>query len=100
MNGSELTTEQVPSFFEQLSSYSLLQLRPNVAIPYVVTMSVNLAVGTVGNILILLTLILKEKPWGMGSEFVYNLAVADFCVTGIADPLCILGEYMHMFYMK
>ncbi|ELT93936.1 hypothetical protein CAPTEDRAFT_83540, partial [Capitella teleta] len=60
--------------------------------PYLAAVSVALTSGVFGNIFILAMIFSKKNLRPNGYEFMVNLALADLCVTGIADPLCILGK--------
>ncbi|XP_021350652.1 melatonin receptor type 1C-like [Mizuhopecten yessoensis] len=54
-------------------------------------MSVLFVVGTFGNLLIIVVSACNKAVNKIGKAFMMNLAVADLCVAGIADPMCILG---------
>ncbi|XP_062585386.1 melatonin receptor type 1C-like [Saccostrea cucullata] len=69
----------------------LLETDTSLAIGYIVVMATALLVGTVGNTLILLVSTVLRGINKSGKEFIINLALADFCVTAVADPLCIIG---------
>lgn len=69
----------------------LLDTNPTLAIVYIVIVGIALLVGTIGNVLIIIIFTLMRRINKSGKEFMVNLAIADLCVTAIADPLCILG---------
>lgn len=71
----------------------LLDTDTTLAIIYIVIMGFALLVGTCGNALILLVSAIMRGINKSGKEFILNLAIADLCVTAIADPLCIVGVY-------
>lgn len=71
----------------------LLDTDTTLAIIYIVIMGIALLVGTCGNALILLVSAIMRGINKSGKEFILNLAIADLCVTAIADPLCIVGVY-------
>lgn len=71
----------------------LLDSDTTLAIIYIVIMGIALLVGTCGNALILLVSAVMRGINKSGKEFILNLAIADLCVTAIADPLCIVGMY-------
>lgn len=55
-----------------------------------------LSIGTVGNILILISSCVFRGLRKHGFVFVINLAAADLCVAGIADPMCVIGELSNL----
>lgn len=69
----------------------LLDTNPTLAIIYIVIVGIALLVGTCGNVLILMVFTVMRRITKSGKEFIINLAIADLCVTAIADPLCIVG---------
>lgn len=70
----------------------LLDTNPTLAVVYIVIVGIALLVGTIGNVLIIIIFTVMRRINKSGKEFMVNLAIADLCVTAIADPLCILGE--------
>lgn len=69
----------------------LLETNPKLAISYIVIVGIALLVGICGNVLILMIFTVMRGINKSGKEFMMNLAIADLCVTAIADPLCIVG---------
>ncbi|XP_060068609.1 melatonin receptor type 1B-A-like [Ylistrum balloti] len=69
----------------------LLESHFSLAILYILIMSLLLTVGTFGNILIILVSTFNKAFNKIGKAFMVNLAMADLCVAGLADPMCILG---------
>lgn len=69
----------------------LMDTNPTLAIVYIVIVGIALLVGTIGNVLIIIIFTVMRRINKSGKEFMVNLAIADLCVTAIADPLCILG---------
>lgn len=69
----------------------LLDTNPTLAIVYIVIVGIALLVGTIGNVLIIIIFTVMRRINKSGKEFMVNMAIADLCVTAIADPLCILG---------
>jgi hypothetical protein len=59
--------------------------------------SVALVIGTFGNIMILLVAGYERGLNKVGKQFMVNLALADFCVSAVADPMCIVGKYLSSF---
>ena len=49
--------------------------------------------GIFGNIMILMVAGWARGLNKVGKEFMVNLALADLCVTGIAEPMCIIGTF-------
>ena len=72
----------------------LLESHPALAVPYILLTVLATLLGTGGNTLVLLVNALSQ--WQgvtkVGGAFIVNLAVADLCVTAIADPFCIIGK--------
>jgi hypothetical protein len=64
---------------------------------YISVMSVALVIGTFGNIMILLVAGYERGLNKVGKQFMVNLALADFCVSAVADPMCIVGKYLSSF---
>ena len=62
------------------------------AIVYVVLMVTALVIGTAGNLLILVASACLKSLRKTGYIFIVNLAAADLCVAGIADPMCVVGK--------
>lgn len=69
----------------------LLDTNPTLAIVYIVIVGIALLVGTIGNVSVIIIFTVMRRINKSGKEFMVNLAIADLCVTAIADPLCILG---------
>ena len=65
---------------------------PGLAIPYLAVVIVALSLGVAGNLLIIFAICSNRKLHTTGNVFMVNLALADLCVTGVADPMCILGK--------
>lgn len=71
---------------------SLLESDPTLAYIYLTFVALAIALGTVGNMVIIWVHATNLGLKGKGNEFVLNLAVSDLFVTMVADPMCILGE--------
>lgn len=69
----------------------LIQTNFSMAVIYVILMVSALSVGSVGNLLILIASVIFKGLRKHGFIFVMNLAAADLCVAGIADPMCVIG---------
>lgn len=67
------------------------------AIIYCCMVAISFLVGLIGNVVILCVNTVGRTATSrmnrIGRDFVINLALADLCVTTIADPMCILGKY-------
>ncbi|XP_059172378.1 melatonin receptor type 1A-like [Physella acuta] len=61
------------------------------AVVYIVLMVSALAIGSTGNVLILVTSACFKSLRKSGFIFIINLAMADLCVAGIADPMCVIA---------
>ncbi|KAL4240588.1 hypothetical protein ACF0H5_001380 [Mactra antiquata] len=81
------------SKLELFESYgkALLETDFTLAIIYCCIMGIALTVGVFGNIIIVVITAGTRAMNNVGRDFVMNLAIADLCVSGVADPLCILG---------
>lgn len=71
----------------------LLETDTTLAIVYIAMMGIAILIGTCGNTLILLVSTVMKGINKSGKEFIINLAMADICVTAIAEPLCIIGMH-------
>ncbi|XP_067671594.1 melatonin receptor type 1B-A-like [Haliotis asinina] len=69
----------------------LLQDSPTLAIIYICIAATALLLGVIGNSVIILVSLLVKSVNRVGKEFIVNLAIADLCVSGFADPMCIVG---------
>ncbi|XP_069123724.1 melatonin receptor type 1B-B-like isoform X1 [Argopecten irradians] len=69
----------------------LLETNLSLALLYIVLMSILMVLGTFGNFLIILISTINNTFNKAGKAFMVNLAIADLCVAGVADPMCILG---------
>ena len=79
---------------EMSISKPLLETDPILAIPYLVVLTVATFIGFVGNIMLFVTFISDKCNRRVGNEFILNLAIADYCVISVANPLCIIGKYI------
>ncbi|XP_046363962.1 melatonin receptor type 1B-A-like [Haliotis rufescens] len=70
---------------------ALLRDSPVLAIIYICILSVALLLGVVGNAIVILVSWLVKSVNRVGKDFIVNLAIADLCVAGFADPMCIIG---------
>jgi len=92
MNGSEAAAGQGGSLYSR---------KPVVAAPYVGVLGVASVVGTLGNLVVIITVIIKylnsrrhrTETTGndAGRVFIVNLAVSDMIVTAVINPLAIAG---------
>ena len=67
------------------------------AVIYCIIVGVALVLGTFGNLIILMITLSTNAMNKIGKYFVVNLALADLCVAGIADPMCIVGKLTKSF---
>ena len=81
---------------------SLFVRTPVIAAPYIGVLGVAAIVGTLGNLVVITTVITKQhllyrkhraKTTGndVGQAFIVNLALSDLIVTAIINPLAIAG---------
>ena len=73
-------------------SLSFLESQPGHAIPYIALTVLALTVGISGNLIIVGCYWVSKKLRKVGNEFLFNMALSDLCVTGLAEPMCILGK--------
>ena len=73
--------------------YEFVRVNPGIAVPVLIFIILASLVGTFGNVLTLLTIVLCRKLRNVESIFIINLALSDLYVTAIADPMSIVGEY-------
>jgi len=81
---------------------SLYDRAPAVAAPYVAVLGVAAVVGTLGNLVVVAMLAVKQRRGrrrragttgnGAGWAFVANLAMSDLTVTAVVNPLAIAGR--------
>jgi len=81
---------------------SLFARKPVIAAPYIGVLGVAAVVGTLGNLIVITTVITKQHPLhrrqraktvgsDVGQAFIVNLALSDLIVTAIINPLAIAG---------
>ena len=63
------------------------------AVFYCACLGVALLIGTCGNVIIIIVTSTTNAMNKVGKHFIINLAVSDLCVTGIAEPMCIVGKW-------
>ena len=83
-----LPVEDVPL----LRDDALLMTNPGLAIPYICVLTILMLTGVIGNIAIIGAISISSKLKYAGYELVINQAVADLCVTAIAEPTCLIGK--------
>jgi hypothetical protein len=72
---------------------TLFEINFEMGLCYVITVLVLSIVGVFGNLFILYVM-KKDKIINKDARaFMINMAIADLCVTGIADPMCIAGKF-------
>ena len=74
------------------TKFEFFQTNPWLAFPIVLVLFVASLIGTVGNILILLSVLMCKNVRTVESTFIVNLALSDLYVTLIADPFSIIGK--------
>jgi len=95
VNGSDPAADQGESLYSR---------EPVVAAPYVGVLGVAAVVGTLGNLVVIITVIMKHlhsrrhlaETTGndAGRVFIANLAFSDMTVTAVINPLAIAGSSM------
>ncbi len=71
---------------------SLLTTDPTMAWPYLVALCLSIVVGVPGNLLIVAASALNKELQVEAFPYMVNLAIADFLVVAVANPLCIVGK--------
>ena len=83
---------------------ALLTAFPELALSYVVVVGVVSVVGTLGNLLVIGTLVSASRPCGSswaggtlgrvaGDVFILNLACSDMVITSVINPFAIIGKW-------
>ena len=91
MNGSEAAAGRDGSLYDQ---------KPVVALLYVGVLGVAAVMGTLGNLVVVIMVIIKHirRRWttdnDVGRAFIANLASSDLIVTSVINPLAIAGVSM------
>ena len=88
---SDNCTEEMDSAQEE-PPLSFLESQPSHAIPYIGMTVLALTVGICGNSIIIGCFWISKKLRKVGNEFIFNMALSDLCVTGLAEPMCLLGK--------
>lgn len=88
---SDNCTEEMDSAQEE-PPLSFLESQRSHAIPYIGMTVLALTVGICGNSIIIRCFWISKKLRKVGNEFIFNMALSDLCVTGLAEPMCILGK--------
>ena len=60
---------------------------------YVILTVVAMASGLIGNTIIILVIFINHIFHTTGNEFIINMALADLIVSGVAQPMCLVGMY-------
>ncbi|KAL3875779.1 hypothetical protein ACJMK2_033696, partial [Sinanodonta woodiana] len=84
---------------EESYQYPLIQTKYWLAVVYIILMALAIFLGTFGNMIILVVSIGAKTINRVGRSFIINLAVADFCISTMVDPLCIFGECRNIIWL-
>ncbi|XP_064609463.1 melatonin receptor type 1A-like [Liolophura sinensis] len=77
----------------------LLQKNPPLAIAYITILIVCCVCGTLGNILLIVSILATKKIRTIGNMFILNLAVADLLVCTVLDSSAVTGAILgRVFY--
>ncbi|XP_045166805.2 melatonin receptor type 1B-A-like [Mercenaria mercenaria] len=71
----------------------------SLAIGYVVIVLILSVLGVFGNMFIIYVMRKEKRINKDARAFTINVAVADLCVSGIADPMCIAGAFLGTDYL-
>ena len=69
----------------------LLELHPEIALPDIIIVATIGIVGTLGNLLIMATVVFSHREKHVENMFIFNLACSDILVTAIMDPFAVIG---------
>lgn len=76
-----------------IGGMEFIRQHPRITIPFLLIMTLASVIGTFGNVLIMLCLVVYRPLRHHRNIFLFNLALSDLCVTAIADPYSIVGEF-------
>ena len=82
-----MCTDWLPDFLPPLWQTDFV-----LAVVYCGLLGVALFLGAFGNLIILFITLTTRVMNKIGKDFLINLAVADFCVAVVGDPMCIIGN--------
>ncbi|KAH3736088.1 hypothetical protein DPMN_042648 [Dreissena polymorpha] len=71
---------------------SLFDINYNLGVIYVLIITLLSIAGIAGNSAILYVMKKEPQVKGHARLLMSNMALADLCVTGIANPMCIIGK--------
>jgi len=80
---------------------SLYSRKPDLAAPYVAVLGVAAVVGTLGNLVVVMTVVVRylrsrRQRTAAGNDagraFIANLALSDMMVTAVINPVAIAGR--------
>ena len=74
------------------AKYEFLRLKPWIAFPVIIVITIASAGGIFGNVLVLAAIARCKNLQRAESAFIFNLALSDLYVTAIADPMSIIGK--------
>ena len=80
------------------SPRNLFEVNYPLAVVYVTITGVVSAAGVAGNSFILYVTKKEKNMNQTGKMFVINMALADLCVSVIANPMCIVGKTRLMIF--
>ena len=71
-----------------------MELNYTVGVTYVLLAAILTVTGVVGNSVVLYVTSRQKKMNELAKRFIINKAVADLCVSVIANPMCIAGKFL------
>ena len=78
---------------------TLFDINYSMALVYVLLVLILVILGVLGNVFIIYVMKHEKHMNKDARAFIINLAVADLCVSGIADPMCIAGMFEWSFFL-
>lgn len=91
--GMNETVPKLPNASAYFKRYEFINSKTEVALPCLLILVLATAVGTFGNVLILLSVLSRKNLRKVEGIFIVNLASSDLYVTAIADPMSIVGKF-------
>ena len=91
MNSSSVPDDR--SYENKTANISAVPFLPTRFIHYISWLILMSIVGTVGNMLIICSLIVNQKLRVLSNVFVVNLAFADIFVTSVVDPFAVVAVF-------
>ena len=77
--------------------YQEVKVDPVAQVILVVFFIISMAWGNIGNLAVMGAILVHRKlRQNVANTFIFNLAIADFCVTSFVDASYVIGKYLYM----